>query len=73
MTDDQLHTAAFVFLDELRSWKKVKFNWNECVAVRSETHEQASFDSEDKAQEFIERRAASALLRFYHEEQVKAA
>lgn len=73
MTDDQMNTAAFVFLDELRAWKKVKFDHDDCVAVRSGTHEQVVFRDEFEAQAYIERRAASSLLKFYHEEQVKAA
>lgn len=69
MTDEQLHTAAFVFLDEMRAWRKVSFLHGDCVVIRAETHEQTAFRDEFDAQAFIERRAAAALLKFYHQEQ----
>jgi hypothetical protein len=68
MTDEQLGTAAFVFLEEMDSWKVVEFCHNNARAIRSDGTTQG-FDSRERARDFVKSRAAQALLKYYHEVQ----
>lgn len=70
MEDGQLNTAAFVFYEEIKSWKSVKFDWNKHAAV-NKSGETIMFASEDDLSSHVKRCAVRAILRFYHGEQAK--
>ena len=72
MTSEQLGVAAFVFREEVKAWRIVKFDWNNYLAVRKDGTV-VPFDSEDNASGHVEAEAARALIQFYHKQQAKAA
>lgn len=71
MSEEQLDTCAFVFLEELGRWKIVKFDWNNVHAIRS-CGEVVVCSHEDDARAIPRRRAAKALIARHHAELAKS-
>jgi hypothetical protein len=70
MTNDQLNTAAFVFLDELKQWKTVEFDHSN-IWVIGAAGERHNFPDKFRSEDFIKQQAARALIQFYHAEMAK--
>lgn len=71
-SEQNLGTAAYVFLRELEEWKLAKFSFDNVLAIRS-CGRMVKHGSEDGARDAIRREAARALLDCYHREGSRAA